>query len=238
MQRWRGPRRLPHGPAEYRALWRRESPPGGPSDQLFDGAATRRPLGGVSVVVRRARVLVAAEQHRDEHASEHTRVLGHHQGALCNACPEHDHHCKGRDEHRGGHLDIRPPGVSAVAHPGDHRHRHRERHREHVHRRRQARPARAERAEQRTGRRHQDEHPGEHDEDHLGVVAEEPVGRAAIMPNLAGPDDRVVRVRTAVNAGRSAQSMCGCLPVKVINMAVNKQAVGSWAEHGASYERR
>jgi hypothetical protein len=79
-------------------------------------------------------------------------------------------------EHRGGHLGVRVPGVSAVAHPGDHRDGH---HHGHAEQREGGRVlaqlcgAAADRAENGLAGQAEDQHAQEHRRDHLGVVADE-----------------------------------------------------------------
>lgn len=54
----------------------------------FSALALRGDRGpGVGVVVGCAGVLIAPEQHRNQHAGQHARVLGDHQAALREARP-------------------------------------------------------------------------------------------------------------------------------------------------------
>ncbi len=69
-----------------------------------------------------------------------------------------------------------------------------------------------------------DEHSSEHHEDHLGVVANNAVGRAAVMPDLPVLVIASFRCDRRRKRAASAQSVCGGSSVKAIERGLHQLA--------------
>jgi hypothetical protein len=126
-----------------------------------------------SPVVAVARVLVAAQEHHDEHRREHRGVRCHQQriGVRDGAGPEQCQRDGGRHQHCAGHLAARAPAVASEPHPRHHRRGHPDRH---LH---ELDPRPIGKVQDQPGDGTEGGHPQQHRYHHLEVVTDESLRR-------------------------------------------------------------
>lgn len=180
--------------------------------------------------VTAAGVLVEAAQHRRQHEREHPDVRDEHEhAAVDGARPQQREQRHGRGEHDRAHLQRRRPAVPAHPHPRGHADGHVERHRQIP----QLGLLGVREAEAGGGAEHADEeHPGEHRDDHFDVVEGEP---APVAAGTGGGGGRrhVPTVAAGVRRGQGRRpDMSGNLGSRSAGPTVEP-----WTDDGSSWWR-